>query len=67
NTMHHKVFIIDDEIVVLGSFNFSNSARDNNNENLLIVHDPAIASAFISEFNARFNEGREIPDEDFSC
>ncbi len=67
NTMHHKAFIIDDDTVVMGSFNFSASARDNNNENMLIIQDPTIAGAFIEEFNARYGEGREIPAEDFDC
>jgi phosphatidylserine/phosphatidylglycerophosphate/cardiolipin synthase-like enzyme len=48
--MHHKVFIIDEEIVVLGSYNFSRAAEERNDENLLIVYDEAIAEQFIMEF-----------------
>ena len=48
--MHHKVFIVDQKIVVLGSYNFSQSAEERNDENLMIVYDPAIARQFISEF-----------------
>ena len=33
--MHHKVIVIDGEIVVVGSFNFSESADKSNDENLL--------------------------------
>ncbi|HSB01179.1 MAG TPA: phospholipase D-like domain-containing protein, partial [Anaerolineales bacterium] len=32
--MHHKVFIIDKKIVAFGSYNFSQSAEENNDENL---------------------------------
>ena len=48
--MHHKVFIIDRQIVVLGSYNFSRSAEERNDENLLIIYDPVIAEQFIFEF-----------------
>lgn len=60
--LHHKVFIIDDERVVLGSFNFSASARDSNDENLLIIRDPALAAQFIAEFNRRWAEARTPTD-----
>ncbi|MEW6085145.1 MAG: phospholipase D-like domain-containing protein [Chloroflexota bacterium] len=48
--MHHKVFIIDEAIVVLGSYNFSRAAEERNDENLLIIYDEAIAQQFIMEF-----------------
>jgi len=48
--VHHKVIIIDDEIVCTGSFNFSDAADRTNDENLLIVRNPALARAFAAEF-----------------
>jgi phosphatidylserine/phosphatidylglycerophosphate/cardiolipin synthase-like enzyme len=48
--MHHKVFIIDGSIVVLGSYNFSQSAETRNDENALIIYNPAIAEQFLQEF-----------------
>lgn len=48
--MHHKVFIVDKKIVAFGSYNFSQSAEQRNDENLVIVYDPVIAEQFISEF-----------------
>ena len=59
--LHHKVFIIDNEIVVMGSFNFSASARDSNTENLLIIHNAEIANAYTNEWKLRFAEGRVPP------
>ena len=50
NFLHHKVFILDGETVVFGSFNFSQSADDANDENLLIVTDKAMAKAFEDEY-----------------
>jgi len=48
--MHHKVIIIDSRTVIFGSFNFSNNADKDNDENLLIVDDPTLAQAFEAEF-----------------
>jgi phosphatidylserine/phosphatidylglycerophosphate/cardiolipin synthase-like enzyme len=48
--MHHKVFIVDERIVVLGSYNFSQNAEVRNDENLIIVYSPIIAEQFMMEF-----------------
>jgi phosphatidylserine/phosphatidylglycerophosphate/cardiolipin synthase-like enzyme len=48
--MHHKVFIIDRDTVIFGSYNFSTNANEANDENLLIIYDPAFAGAFVGEF-----------------
>lgn len=48
--MHHKVIIIDRETVIFGSYNFSSSADDSNDENILIVHDSRFARLFVDEF-----------------
>lgn len=48
--MHHKVFIVDQKIVVFGSYNFSQSAEERNDENLIIVYNPVIARQFVQEF-----------------
>jgi phosphatidylserine/phosphatidylglycerophosphate/cardiolipin synthase-like enzyme len=48
--MHHKVFIVDEKIIVLGSYNFSQSAEERNDENILIVYDEVMAREFIKEF-----------------
>jgi len=49
-TFHHKVIIIDGEIVIFGSFNFSDSADKENDENLIIVYDAHLAQEFEQEF-----------------
>ena len=49
-TFHHKVIIIDGQVVILGSFNFSQSADSENDENLLIIHDSSLAAAYENEF-----------------
>lgn len=47
--MHHKAFVIDGRVTAFGSFNFSDNAANDNDENLLIVTDPAFARAFTTE------------------
>jgi phosphatidylserine/phosphatidylglycerophosphate/cardiolipin synthase-like enzyme len=48
--MHHKVFIIDGKIIAFGSYNFSQSAEERNDENVIIVYNEAIAQEFLKEF-----------------
>ena len=48
--MHHKVIILDRQTVIFGSFNFTGSANDSNDENIVVVHDPTFASYFVDEF-----------------
>lgn len=49
--LHHKTMIIDNELVLTGSFNFSASARDKNREIFIKTRLPHIVNAFIGEFN----------------
>lgn len=48
--MHHKVIIIDEEIVLTGSYNFSRSAEEKNDENTIIIHNHNLAEQFLIEF-----------------
>ncbi|MGB2895196.1 MAG: phospholipase D-like domain-containing protein [Anaerolineales bacterium] len=50
NKMHHKVILIDGEIVVTGSYNFSRNAEEKNDENVLILHSEEIARQYLLEF-----------------
>ena len=60
--LHHKVIIIDGKTVITGSFNFSNNAAKNNEENVLILSDNrAIAQAYIDEFERVYSEGASLP------
>jgi phosphatidylserine/phosphatidylglycerophosphate/cardiolipin synthase-like enzyme len=59
--MHHKVIILDDRVVVGGSFNFSANADNDNDENLLIFDDPAIATLFRAEFDRVLTVAKNPP------
>ena len=67
STFHHKVFVIDDEIVITGSLNFSKNADESNDENVVILANPEIAAAFLNEFETRWQEAKEPPAGTFDC
>jgi phosphatidylserine/phosphatidylglycerophosphate/cardiolipin synthase-like enzyme len=48
--MHHKVLIIDGQIVVTGSYNFSASAENTNDENVVVIYNRDIAGQYLQEF-----------------
>lgn len=48
--MHHKVIIIDQKVVITGSYNFSYNAEYVNDENTLIIHNQDIAAQYMTEF-----------------
>lgn len=54
--LHHKVIIIDESIVITGSYNLTRSAEIRNDENILIIHDEQIAEIYLGEFNWIFEE-----------
>ncbi len=56
--MHHKVLIVDGETVVTGSYNFTASAERSNDENVLVIRDPAIADQFLQEFERVYSAAK---------
>ncbi|MDR2697393.1 MAG: phospholipase D-like domain-containing protein [Holophagales bacterium] len=46
---HNKIMIIDKEIVITGSFNFSKAA-ERNAENMLIIQDERLAKHYIANW-----------------
>jgi phosphatidylserine/phosphatidylglycerophosphate/cardiolipin synthase-like enzyme len=57
-TMHHKIIIIDNQTVILGSFNFSDSANEANDENMLAIHDRAVTEAYLAEFDRVYRQAQ---------
>ncbi|WP_254939494.1 phosphatidylserine/phosphatidylglycerophosphate/cardiolipin synthase family protein [Cyanobium sp. Morenito 9A2] len=57
--LHHKFAVIDRRTVITGSFNWSPSAAHGNDETLLLIHSPALASQFEHEFE-RMWRGAEL-------
>ncbi len=65
--LHHKVIIIDNRIVITGSFNFSDSANTKNNENVIIIDNADIAKRYLDEFQRVWKEGNDLDPARFKC
>jgi len=48
--MHNKFAIIDNRILLTGSYNWTFSANNRNDENLMVIDDPEIISIFQNQF-----------------
>lgn len=49
---HNKIMIIDDYVVLTGSFNFTKAAEESNAENLLVINDSALAQKYLGNWHA---------------
>ena len=52
--MHHKVFIIDNNTVITGSYNPTKAGNTKNDENILIIKDKKVVSRYLKEFESVF-------------
>ena len=64
NNMHHKVFIIDEKVVITGSMNPTQGGDKRNDENLLIIYDEDIAEEYTKEFERIYLASRGIYNYD---
>jgi cardiolipin hydrolase len=53
--MHDKVAIIDNHIIITGSFNWSQAGNQENNENLIVIDNSSWASAYEHQFQLIYN------------
>jgi phosphatidylserine/phosphatidylglycerophosphate/cardiolipin synthase-like enzyme len=49
--LHHKAIVIDERVVITGSYNFTGSAEHSNDENMLVVEDAGLARLYLEEFD----------------
>ncbi|PWU08055.1 MAG: phospholipase D family protein [Verrucomicrobia bacterium] len=49
---HNKIMIVDDYLVLTGSFNFTKQAEEHNAENLLVINDPVLAKKYMENWHA---------------
>jgi len=57
--MHHKTMIVDENIVITGSYNFSRSAETRNDENLIVMHNDKIADFYLNEFQRIYQQAQK--------
>jgi phosphatidylserine/phosphatidylglycerophosphate/cardiolipin synthase-like enzyme len=48
--MHHKFALFDRETLLTGSYNWTRSAGEVNQENLVVTSDAHLVAAFVQEF-----------------
>ena len=65
--LHHKIIIIDNSIVVTGSLNFSSSADEENEENVVILENPEIAALYLQEYQKIWTQANEVQAGAFTC
>ncbi|MEA5511415.1 DUF655 domain-containing protein [Crocosphaera sp. UHCC 0190] len=53
--LHHKFGIIDDNMIITGSHNWSASANFQNDETLIIIKNPTITAHYLKEFEKLYN------------
>lgn len=53
--MHHKFGVLDGQVLLNGSYNWTRSASRENHENLVISRDPGLITAFEREFEHCWN------------
>ena len=54
--MHHKLAVIDGQVVITGSYNWTAKAGERNNENLLVIRDPPLVNRYKQEFYRLWSE-----------
>ncbi len=65
--LHDKIIIIDNHIVITGSFNFSSNATENNDENVMIIDNPEIANLYMQEFGKLWSIATDLVPANFPC
>jgi phosphatidylserine/phosphatidylglycerophosphate/cardiolipin synthase-like enzyme len=67
---HHKYCVVDatnaasNPTLLTGSHNWTATAETKNDENLLVIHDAAIANIYLQEFEARWKESVKVGTKD---
>lgn len=65
--MHNKVIIVDSRFVITGSLNFSTSAEESNDENVIILDNPEIAALYMQEFDRIWSQGMDPEPGSVAC
>ncbi len=65
--MHNKVIVVDARYVVTGSFNFSTSAEESNDENVIIIDNPEIAQLYLQDFERVWNLATDANPAQITC
>jgi phosphatidylserine/phosphatidylglycerophosphate/cardiolipin synthase-like enzyme len=59
---HNKVMLIDDDIVITGSYNFTKSAEKRNAENIMIVRSTYAAKRYADNWKIHWDHSEKVTD-----
>lgn len=65
--LHHKLIMVDNNIVITGSLNFSSNANESNEENVVILDNAEIAALYLQEFEKIWHQARDVEPGLFTC
>lgn len=54
--MHHKFALIDNQILITGSFNWTRSASERNQENVIVTDNEELVAKHVSYYHELWNE-----------
>ena len=63
---HNKIIVIDDYLILTGSFNFTKAAEEKNAENLLVINDPALSKQYIENWHTHETHSQPYAREESS-
>lgn len=63
---HNKVMILDGDVVITGSFNFTKQAEQANAENLLVIRDKALADKYTENWRSHAEHSEPYERKDIS-
>ncbi len=59
--MHHKFVLVDNQKLLTGSYNWTRTGSDINNENVLVTSNKKIVKAYNKEFKRLWKEMKQLP------
>jgi phosphatidylserine/phosphatidylglycerophosphate/cardiolipin synthase-like enzyme len=59
---HNKVMLIDDDIVITGSYNFTKSAENRNAENIMIIRSSYAAKRYADNWKSHWDHSEKVTD-----
>jgi mitochondrial cardiolipin hydrolase len=60
--MHHKFVLLDDSVLLTGSYNWTSASEEKNYENLLILQEPKLIETHRKEFEAIWKDAQETDE-----
>jgi cardiolipin hydrolase len=58
--MHHKFALLDNSVVLTGSYNWTFASEEENYDNVLILREPRLVGIYQAEFEALWEEAAQV-------